>query len=297
MSHHHSHHHHLQSNTGNFRIAFFLNLTFTIIELIGGIMTNSISILSNALHDFGDSLAIGLAWYFQNLSGKERDQTYSYGYKRFSILGAIVSAIILIVGSIIIITEAIPRLINPEETDAFGMIWLGVLGVMVNGFAAFKLYSGKSLNEKVVSFHLLEDVFGWLAVLAGAIVMHFFDVPWIDPVLSVVISVFIIYHVYKNLNQSLRIVLQAIPGNTDLEEIQRSLLDHHAVQNIHDLHVWSLDGDYNVLTAHLVLDKERSFAEIEGLKREIHRTLKEKGVDHATLEFELDDADCELEDC
>lgn len=297
MSHHTHSHHHPEPYTGNLRVAFFLNLLFAIIEVVGGFMTNSVAILSDALHDFGDSLSLGLAWYFQKLSGKGRDEKYSYGYRRFSILGAIISAIILIIGSVFIIAEAIPRFADPEEVNAQGMIWLALLGIVVNGFAALKLQKGTSLNERMVSFHLLEDVFGWLAVLIGAILMHYFDLPWIDPFLSLVISLVIVYHVYKNLNQSLKIVLQAIPKNTDLVEVQQLLLNHESVQNIHDLHIWSMDGEYNILTAHLVLNMEKSFTEQGQIKSDLYKKLKSKGIHHATLEFELAESDCEFEDC
>lgn len=293
----HSHHHPPHPNTGNLKLAFFLNLVFTIVELIGGFMTNSVAILSDALHDFGDSLSLGLAWYFQKLSGKGRDHKYTYGYRRFSILGAIINSIILVLGSVFIILEAIPRFYNPEEVNHMGMIWLAILGIVVNGYAAYKLQRGKSVNEQVVSYHLLEDVLGWIAILVGAIVMYFYNLPWIDPCLSLLISVFIIYRVIKNLDQSLRIILQAIPGDADAKAIDVFLNNHDQINAVHDLHMWSLDGEYNVLTAHIVLKKEPSFSELDILKKKLNLGLKQLGIDHATLEFEMNDSNCELEDC
>ncbi|MEQ9231618.1 MAG: cation diffusion facilitator family transporter, partial [Cyclobacteriaceae bacterium] len=142
MGHHHP--------TKNIRVAFFLNLGFALIELVGGLLTNSVAILSDALHDLGDSLTLGASWYFAKLSTKERDKEFSYGYKRFSVLGALISSVVLLIGSIFIIVETIPRLLNPVQPDTGGMIILGIIGVVVNGIAALKLSHGHSLNEQAV---------------------------------------------------------------------------------------------------------------------------------------------------
>jgi len=191
---HHNHHHH---TTENIKVAFFLNLSFTVIELVGGLLTNSMAILSDALHDLGDSVSLGLAWYFQRIAQKKSDLSYSYGYKRFSLLGAFINSLILSVGSIFILVEAIPRLFDPKQPDASGMIILAIIGVIVNGFAVLRLKKGKSINEKVVSLHLLEDVLGWLAVLIGSIVMYFFNLPVIDSLLSIGIAIFILLNVLE----------------------------------------------------------------------------------------------------
>ena len=198
MGHHHSHE---QEKGGNIKVAFFLNISFTIIEIIGGVLTNSVAILSDALHDLGDSLSLGLAWYFEKKSKKGRSKNFSFGYKRFSLLGALINAIVLIIGSIFILREAIPRIINPEPVDTKGMILLAILGIFVNGLAVLRLKKGTSLNEKVISLHLLGDVFGWIAVLIGAIAIYYFNSPIIDPILSFLIAGFILFNVYKNLNK------------------------------------------------------------------------------------------------
>ncbi len=167
MAHNHDHHHH-HHDTGNLKVAFFLNLAFTLVEIVGGLYTNSLAILSDALHDLGDSLSLGLSWYFQKLSKKGRTSSFSYGYKRFSLLGAVVNSIVLVVGSIIILSKAIPQLFNPSQANAEGMMYLAILGIVVNGAAVLKLRKGESLNEKVITLHLLEDVLGWVAVLIGS---------------------------------------------------------------------------------------------------------------------------------
>ncbi len=295
MGHNHDHSH--NHSEGNVKVAFFLNLSFTIIEIIGGLYTNSLAILSDALHDLGDSLSLGLSWYFQKLSKKGRTKTFSYGYKRFSLLGAIINSIVLVVGSIFILTKAIPELFNPEETNVEGMLYLAILGIVVNGAAVFKLRKGETLNEKVVSLHLLEDVLGWVAVLIGSLIMMFTEAPFIDPLLSILISLFVLYNVYRNLKKSLLVILQGIPEDVSLDEIRAQLKGISEITDIHDCHFWSLDGEYNILTIHLRLDKDYKLSEQAKLKDTVRSKLKNESINHITIEFEGQDENCELEDC
>lgn len=295
MGHNHDHSH--NQKEGNVKVAFFLNLSFTIIEVIGGLYTNSLAILSDALHDLGDSLSLGLSWYFQKLSKKGRTKKFSYGYKRFSLLGAIINSIVLVAGSIFILTKAIPELFNPGETNVQGMLYLAILGIVVNGAAVLKLRKGESLNEKVVSLHLLEDVLGWLAVLIGSIIMMYTDTPFIDPLLSVLISLFVLYNVYKNLRKSMLVILQGIPEDVSLEDIKEKLKDISEITDVHDNHVWSLDGEYNILTIHLRLDKDYKLSEQTKLKEKVRSQLKDESINHITIEFEGQNENCELEDC
>lgn len=295
MGHNHDHSH--NQKEGNVKVAFFLNLSFTIIEVIGGLYTNSLAILSDALHDLGDSLSLGLSWYFQKLSKKGRTKTFSYGYKRFSLLGAIINSIVLVAGSIFILTKAIPELFNPGETNVEGMLYLSILGIVVNGAAVFKLRKGESLNEKVVSLHLLEDVLGWVAVLIGSVIMMYTDAPFIDPLLSVLISLFVLYNVYKNLKKSLLVILQGIPEEISIDDIRQKLKNISKVTDIHDCHAWSMDGQYNILTLHLRLDKDYKLSEQAKLKEQVRTQLKDESINHITIEFEAQGENCELEDC
>jgi len=292
----HDHHHHHHHGTGNIKVAFFLNLLFTIVELVGGILTNSLAILSDALHDLGDRLSLGLAWYFQNLSKKGRDKQFSYGYQRFSLLGAIINSIVLVVGSIFIIREAIPRIMNPQEAHAQGMILLAILGVIVNGAAVLRLKRGTSHNEQVVSLHLMEDVLGWVAVLIGSLIIHFTDWFIIDPILSVLIGLYILFNVYKNLRSSLKIILQAVPSNMEIKMIENELLAIAGILSVHDLHVWSLDGERNVLTVHVVLEEglETSHPQI---KETINSKMAVLGIEHCTIETEMEGEECLHKDC
>jgi cobalt-zinc-cadmium efflux system protein len=289
----HEHHHH--QDVKNIKVAFFLNLFFTLFEIAGGFFTNSMAILSDAVHDLGDCLSLGLAWYFQKIANKGSDSSYSYGYKRFSLLGAIINSIVLTVGSIFILTEAIPRIFHPEKTQAAGMFFLAIVGVLVNGLAFFRLKKGSSLNERVVSLHFLEDVLGWVAILVGAIIMYFFNVPFIDPLLSVGIAFFILFNVYKNIRQTLHIILQGIPAEINIDEITEHLQQFKDIEDIHDLHVWSVDGNYNILTVHVVMNKLLEIEKIAELKGKIRESLKQKGIQHATIEFETSDERCDFE--
>jgi cobalt-zinc-cadmium efflux system protein len=297
MGHSHDHHHHHDHAEGNIRVAFFLNLAFTIIEIVGGILTNSLAILSDALHDLGDSLSLGLSWYFQKISKKGRTKSFSFGYKRFSLLGAIINSIVLVAGSIIILSKAIPQIFHPEEVHVQGMFYLAILGIVVNGAAVLQLRKGSSMNERVVSLHLLEDVLGWVAVLIGSVIMMYFDAPFIDPLMSVLIAVYILFNVYKNLKKSMVIILQGIPEEVSIESIREKLRSIQAITNVHDCHVWSMDGNYNVLTVHLVLDKDYPLSEQVALKQQVKQILKGESVNHITIEFENQDEHCELVDC
>lgn len=297
MSHQHSHgHSHDHSkDVKNIKVAFFLNLSFTLVELIGGFFTNSVAILSDAIHDLGDSLSLGLAWYFQKLAKKGKNRDYSYGYKRFSLIGAVINSIVLVVGSIFILSEAIPRIVSPEATHAEGMFLLAIFGVIVNGAAVLRLRKGHSINERVVSLHLLEDVLGWVAILVGSAIMYFFDLPIIDPILSILIACFVLFNVFRNIRQTLRIMLQGIPDDIDIEHLNEKLLQLDNIEDIHDLHIWSMDGEYNVLTLHVTLKKPIAMHEQAELKAIIRNLLHEEHIQHATIEFESTGETCQCQ--
>ncbi len=290
------HHHHAEHSHGskNLKTAFFLNLSFTIVEFIGGLITGSLAIMSDALHDLGDSLSIGMSWYFQHLSDtRDSNQKFTYGYKRYSLLGAIINAAILLIGSVIIISEAAPQITNPGEVDEQGMLIIAIFGVIVNGAAVLRLEKGKSLNEKVIRLHLMEDVLGWVAVLLGSLLIMYFDWYFIDPLLSVMIGVFIIYNVVSNLKKSFSIILQTTPSDVDIPAIHEGLKSLPEIIDVHDCHVWSMDGQYHVLSAHVVLDKVYSLRELTDIKSRAKLLLAELNIEHSTLEFEEEGEECE----
>lgn len=284
--HHHGPGHHHHHGTSNIKVAFFLNLVFTIIELIGGVLTNSMAILSDAIHDLGDSISLGLAWYFQKLSGKKGDTRYTFGYGRFSLLGALVNSVILAIGATFVLTKAIPRLFNPEPTHAGGMFLLAVLGVLFNGAALFRLKKGSSLNEKAVALHMMEDVLGWVAVLFGSILLYFTGWTIIDPILSILIMLYIVYNIFKNLKEIIYIILQGVPKGIDIEKVRAILKSDTNIKDIQDLHIWSMDGSFNVMSVHLVLDKDSTMKEISAIKEQARASLKKFPIHKITIAVE-----------
>ncbi len=282
----HNHHHHA---TKNISIAFFLNLFFVAVEVIGGIYTNSIAILSDALHDFGDCLSLAVAWAFQKKSTRKRDSKYTYGYKRFSLLGAIFLSGILFVSSIFIIFEATQRFFDPQEVNAQGMLWIAVIGIAINGAAALRMKKGNSMNERAVFLHIMEDVLGWVAVFVVSIVLIFVNLPFLDPLLSIAISLWVLINVFKNMRKTFKIMLQAIPDNINIDELKAKLNTVKEVISIHDLHLWTMDGESHIMTMHVV----SSTSDEEQLKRNVIETVKPLHIEHVTLEIEKPDTACQ----
>src|SRR5690606_7150914 len=273
MGHGHGHHHHhhesgASGSSRNIAVAFFLNTGFALLEIVGGLYTNSMAILSDAVHDLGDSLSLGFAWYFERKSRKERDEHYTYGYRRFSLLGAFINAVILLVSSIFIIRESVMRLFVPEQPDAKGMAVLALFGVAVNGYALFRLRKGSSINERVVALHFIEDVLGWVAVLIGSIVMMFANVPVLDPILSLLIAGYILYNVFRNMRETFNILMQRKPDRIDESEIRKMILAVPGVKDLHDVRFWTMDGQYNVMTLHVVVEETQTVEQREQIKKE-----------------------------
>lgn len=255
---------------------------------------NSIAIISDAVHDLGDSLSLGTSWYLDRKSKKSCNSRYSYGYRRFSLLGALINSIVLIGGSVYVIYEAVGRILEPEHSDAKGMVIFAIIGVLVNGYAAFKLSSGKTLNEKVVSWHLMEDVLGWVAVLIVAIILYFKDIHYLDPALSLLITLYILYNVFKRLKETLFIFLQGVPADLNLEEIKNKILSIVKVKSLHHTHIWSLEGEHHVFTSHVILKEIENFDQVIEVKNAIKACLEEYKFEHYTIETELDSETCKL---
>jgi cobalt-zinc-cadmium efflux system protein len=268
------------------RLAAFLNIAFTAIEVMGGIWTNSLAILSDALHDLGDSIALFISWLFERGAKKSPNAKYTFGYQRLSLFSAIFSASVLVAGSIIIFYQAIPRLLSPETVNALGMVGLALIGVAFNALGFFLLKRGQSLNEKVLSWHLLEDVLGWIVILVGGVVMYFWDFYLIDPIMTVALTAFIFYNVAKNLQEGIRILLQGVPKHINLEDVKRDIGAVKGVLGMHDIHIWSLEGETDVFTAHVVLDDATLEKQPEETKQIIREILLKHHLEHSTIEFE-----------
>mgnify|MGYP001417945071 FL=1 len=292
MSHNHNH----TTTSKNFKTVFLLNFGFTIFEIIGGILTNSIAIISDALHDFGDSISIGLARDLEKYSHKKSDSKYTYGYGRFSLLGALINAMVLIVGSTFVLANAIPRIIEPQATNAEGMIIFAIVGVVVNGAAVFKLKNEESMNARVMMLHLLEDVLGWIAILAVAIALLFWQTYILDAILSIVITFYILFNVTVNLRKTISLFLQATPDHVQLEMIDEKLKSINKVISSHHTHVWSLDGANHILTTHLIVDKSTTRDEILRIKYKCKQLFEDLKMTHFTIEIELEDEVCLMKD-
>jgi cobalt-zinc-cadmium efflux system protein len=277
--------------------AFLLNTVFVLVELAGGLFTNSIAILSDALHDLGDSIALGAAWYFERLSGRGRNPGYTYGYGRYSVLGAVINSLVLITGSVFVIREAVIRISQPEPVISHIVIILALVGIAVNGLAYKGIHPGHSHNAEIVRLHLLEDVLGWVAVLLGGIAMTIWELYILDPILSLAIAAWILFQVIRRFVRSLRIILQVTPEGIDEQSVESLIRSFPGVLETHDTHLWTMDGRYHILTIHIVLEQARTMSELARLKAMIRDRLKSLQIHHATIEFEYPDEPCLYEDC
>lgn len=275
----------------NILIAFILNLGFSILEFFGGIFTNSIAIISDAIHDMGDAISIGLSYFLEMKSKKKADKNYTYGYIRYSILGGLITTIILIVGSLLVIYNSIGRIFNPVDVNYSGMIIFAIIGIFLNFMAAYITRKGDSINQKSVNLHMLEDVLGWIVVLIGSIIMNFTEIKIIDPIMSILVATFILISTFKNLKQVLSLFLEKTPSGIDIDKLKKDLLKIDGVDDIHHIHVWSMDGFNNYATMHIVSQNK----DINKVKYEIRKKLKYYQICHSILETETEK--CNEETC
>ena len=277
----------------NILIAFLLNISFSIIELFGGLFTKSISILSDAIHDFADAISIGISYFLEKKSKHKPDNIYTYGYIRYSVLGALITTSILTIGSILVIIGAFNRLFNPVTLNYDGMIIISVFGLVFNFFAAYLTKDGDSLNQKSVNLHMLEDVLGWIVVFIGSILIKFTNINYIDSIMSILIACYILFQAIKNLKSVLDLFLEKTPKNINIENLKKQLLDIEDIIDIHHIHIWSIDGINNYATLHVVTKSEK----IEKVKSEFKEKLKEQGIVHTTVEIETAKEKCDNNEC
>lgn len=291
MGHEHNHEH---VRDGNIKFAFYLNLIFTILEIIGGVLTNSVAILSDAIHDLGDSMSLGLAWYLEKYSKKGPDQNFSFGYARFSLLGALINSLFLVVASVFVLSRSIPRIFQPEEVNAAGMLPFAILGILINGMAVIRLKKGTSLNEKVASWHLLEDVLGWIAVLLVSIILLFVDFPILDPILSILITIYVLYNVIKNVKELMRVFLQGVPKDLSIRDIEQKIQGVPMVLSVYHTHLWSLEGEKNQLSTHIIVRDEIQQKDVISTKADIRQIAKHMGIEHVTIEVDYQSENVEI---
>lgn len=262
-------------------VAFILNLTFALFELVGGFLTGSVAIFSDAVHDFGDAAGIGTAYFLEKKREKEPNEKYTYGYARFPVLGGLLNTCILLISSGIVIWSAILRIINPRSINYNGVLLFALFGVVVNFIAAYVTHGGKSVNQKAVNLHMLEDVLGWLVVLLGAILMKFTNWYIIDPILSIGVSIFILTNCVKNLRQIGELFLMKTPKNISISKLTEHIEKIDGVMGVHHIHIWSIDGEIHCASLHLVL---QDFD--EKIKGKVKEELKEHGISHIVIEME-----------
>lgn len=270
-------------------IAFILNICFSIFEIVGGIMSNSVAIISDAVHDFGDAISIGISYFLEKISKKNPDNRYTYGYVRYSVLGSIITNIILIVGSIFVISSAINRFINPVDINYNSMIIFAIFGVIINFIAVYFTKDGSSLNQKAVNLHMLEDVLGWVIVLIGSFIIKITGIYRIDSILSISVAVFILIHAIKGLVKVVDLFLEKIPSSLNMDDIRDNLLKIKGIDDVHHIHIWSLDGTNNIATMHVVTNLKN----INKIKCSVKEELIKFGISHSTIEIENSDYDCE----
>jgi cobalt-zinc-cadmium efflux system protein len=279
----------------NLRIAFLLNLLFTVAEFAGGVVFSSLAITADALHDLGDSFSLGLAWFLERLSGRRPTALFSYGYRRFSLVAAFLNGVILLAGGAVVLWSAVHRILSPVRPDAPGMLLFAVVGIAVNGAAALRLRGGPSLNEQMVAWHLAEDLLGWTAILFVSLVLMVRDVPVLDPAASVLITLVVLVNVVRNLRRTVVIFLQGVPPSLSLQVVGDHLGRLPGVKGLHDLHLWSLDGEHHILTVHVVIPEGSSGEESIAVKCRVRDTALALGIEHATIEIERMGEACGLE--
>lgn len=276
----------------NILIAFILNLFFSIFEFFGGIFTGSVAIVSDAIHDIGDALSIGLSYFLEKKSKKQPDNIYTYGYARYSVIGGVITTLILLFGSVTVIINAMGKIINPTEINYNGMIIFAVVGVIINFAAAYFTREGDSINQKAVNLHMLEDVLGWAVVLIGAVIMRFTDFKILDPLMSIAVAIFILINTIKNLKEVIDIFCEKIPDGISTEEIKHHLLEIDGVIDVHHIHIWSIDGNGAYATMHIVTNSDT-----KEIKHKVKEELEEHGICHSTLELETENENCEHIEC
>ena len=284
-SHSHGHVNTHASSMRNIKIAFFLNLTFALIELVGGWWTHSVAIQADAIHDFGDSLVLLSALTLQHWSAVAAKGRFTFGFKRLSLLSALGSSIVIFFGSAVIIVAAFARLAEPQMPHLDGMLWLALLGVAVNGYAAWRIGHGDTQNERALSWHMLEDLLGWIAVLIGSIVMRFYHVPWLDPAMSLVIAGFIILGSARNIWASSQLFLQAAPL-VDLESIRSDVLRLTDVKSITSLKSWSLDGVHHVASLQVIIPANLDAEARAVIKKSVKDIFAKRGEFDVSVELD-----------
>ena len=266
-------------------LAFFLNLTYAIVEFIAGGVFGSSAVLADSVHDLGDAIAIGISAFLESISNREEDSHYTLGYKRFSLLGAMVTAVILMTGSVLVILENIAKIFHPQPVNDEGILWLGIIAITINVLASLVIRKGQTKNESILSLHFLEDTLGWVAVILMAIVLRFTDWYILDPLLSIAISFFVLSKALPRFWSTLKIFLDAVPEGVDIQKIKTDLAELDHVASINQLNLWTMDGLEKNAIVHVCL---KEMEHMETCKESIRIFLKNCGFQNITIEVDAD---------
>ena len=266
-------------------LAFFLNLTYAIVEFIAGGVFGSSAVLADSVHDLGDAIAIGISAFLESISNREEDSHYTLGYKRFSLLGAMITAVILMTGSVLVILENIAKIFHPQSVNDEGIFWLGIIAITINVLASLVIRKGQTKNESILSLHFLEDTLGWVAVILMAIVLRFTDWYILDPLLSLAISFFILSKALPRFWSTLKIFLDAVPEGVDIQKIKTDLAELDHVSSINQLNLWTMDGLEKNAIVHVCL---KEMEHMETCKESIRIFLKDCGFQNITIEVDAD---------
>lgn len=288
-AHHHGHHHSHSENSSvrNIAIVFAMNLLFSISEFIFGALLNSTAIFADAVHDLGDALSVGLAFFLEKKSKKHADSKYSFGHRRFSLLGALITGVVLIVGSLFALGRAVPRLLKPEAVNYDGMLVMAILAIVLNGVSAWALSRGHSRNESMLNLHMLEDMVGWIGILVISLVLRFQPWYFLDPLMSIGISVFILYKAVPQVRSALDILMESVPEGVDLNALEQELLSLPGVHGVGHLHVWSMDGEIHNLAVTLFTHLAEMEQQKE-LKEKVRALAARIKVQCSTVEMDYD---------
>ena len=266
-------------------VAFFLNLSYAIVEFIAGGIFGSSAVLADSVHDLGDAIAIGISAFLESISNREEDSYYTLGYKRFSLLGAMITAVILMTGSVLVILENIAKIFHPQSVNDEGIFWLGIIAITINVLASLVIRKGQTKNESILSLHFLEDTLGWVAVILMAIVLRFTDWYVLDPLLSLAISFFILSKAIPRFWSTLKIFLDAVPEGVDIKKIKTDLAELDHVASINQLNLWTMDGLEKNAIVHVCL---KEMEHMETCKESIRIFLKYCGFQNITIEVDVD---------
>ena len=266
-------------------VAFFLNLSYAIVEFIAGGIFGSSAVLADSVHDLGDAIAIGISAFLESISNREEDSHYTLGYKRFSLLGAMITAVILMTGSVLVILENIAKIFHPQSVNDEGILWLGIIAIIINVLASLVIRKGQTKNESILSLHFLEDTLGWVAVILMAIVLRFTDWYILDPLLSLAISFFILSKALPRFWRTLKIFLDAVPEGVDIQKIKTDLAELDHVASINQLNLWTMDGLEKNAIVHVCM---KEMGNMEACKESIRIFLKDCGFQNITIEVDVD---------